>query len=152
VDAPPRFVIQHHHARAAHFDLRLEVDGVLRSWAVPRGPSVVPSVKRLAVQVGDHALAHGAYEGPTVIVWDHGTFRPLGDVPSVAAALDAGHLSFWLDGEKLAGGWTLHRTRVAPPAQWLLVKRRDEHAEPGGEPVVDQPASVLSGRVLEPRG
>lgn len=144
----PSFVIQHHRARALHFDLRLEVDGVLRSWAVPKGPSTDPSVKRLAVQVGDHLLSHASYESATVIVWDAGTFRPLGDEPS-AAALDAGHLSFWLEGTKLQGGWTLQRTRAAAPAQWLLVKRRDDRADPGRDPVADEPASILSGRALE---
>lgn len=142
-----RFVIQLHRARALHFDLRLEVDGVLRSWAVPKGPSTDPAVKRLAVQVGDHALAHATYESATVVVWDAGTFRALGEA-SAAAALDAGHFSFWLDGVKLQGGWTLQRTREAPPAQWLLVKRSDAQADAGRDPAVDEPASVLTGRTL----
>jgi DNA ligase D-like protein (predicted 3'-phosphoesterase) len=121
---------------------------VLRSWAVPKGPSLDPAVKRLAVQVRDHALAHGQYEGDTVIVWDAGTFRPLGDdVGPVGAALDAGHLSFWLDGMKLKGGFTLQRTHADPPA-WLLLKRRDAQADASRDPVVDEPASVRSGRTL----
>src|SRR5262249_52691860 len=113
----PRFVIQKHAARALHYDFRLEVDGVLRSWAVPKGPSTDPSVKRLAVQVQDHPLEYAGFEGVIgtgygagrVILWDRGDYRGLGDEP-IAAALDRGHLSFWLDGEKLQGGWTLQRT------------------------------------------
>ena len=119
----PRFVIQLHQARALHYDFRLEVDGVLRSWAVPKGPSTDPSEKRLAVQVPDHSLAHGDYEGPNVSIWDRGEYRPLDDERSMASALDGGHASFWLEGTKLHGGWTLHRT---DEKQWLLIKRRDD--------------------------
>jgi DNA ligase D-like protein (predicted 3'-phosphoesterase) len=115
----PRYVIQLHQARALHYDFRLEVDGVLRSWAVPKGPSTDPAEKRLAVQVPDHSLAHGDYEGPNVEIWDRGVYEPLTE--DFAAALDAGHASFWLDGERLHGGWTLHRTGK----DWLLIKRRD---------------------------
>ena len=85
----PRFVIQLHQARALHYDFRLEVDGVLRSWAVPKGPSTDPSEKRLAVQVPDHSLAHGDYEGPNVSIWDRGEYRPLDEERSMASALDA---------------------------------------------------------------
>ena len=85
----PRFVIQLHQARALHYDFRLEVDGVLRSWAVPRGPSTDPSEKRLAVQVPDHSMSHADYEGPTVIVWDDGVYEPLDESRSMAEALDA---------------------------------------------------------------
>ena len=106
--AEPRFVIQQHAATALHYDFRLEADGVLKSWAVPKGPSTDPRVKRLAVQVDDHSLAHGDYEGPRVIIWDAGTWRPLTEGP-VAESLENGHLSFWLEGEKLRGGWTLQR-------------------------------------------
>jgi DNA ligase D-like protein (predicted 3'-phosphoesterase) len=116
-----RFVIQLHQATSLHYDLRLEAAGVLKSWAVPKGPSLDPSEKRLAVQVGDHSLAHGDYEGPNVTIWDEGTYRSLTDGP-VEAAIESGHLSFWLDGRRLTGGWTLHRTGGT---QWLLVKRRD---------------------------
>src|ERR1043165_9518319 len=96
------YVIQKHRATALHYDFRLEVDGVLKSWAVPKGPSTDPRVKRFAVQVDDHSLGHGDYEGPRVIIWDAGTWRPLTDGP-VGEALENGHLSFWLDGEKLKG-------------------------------------------------
>lgn len=149
----PRFVIQQHDATTLHFDFRLEVDGVLRSWAVPKGPSTDPREKRLAVQVEDHSLAHGDFEGMitggrgtgAVIVWDAGTFRNLDGERSMAEALDAGHASFWLEGEKLKGGWTLHRTSAGDKPQWLLIKRRDEEAgaAPGGE------ESVRSGRTIE---
>ena len=142
-----RFVIQQHQARSLHFDLRLEAAGVLKSWAVPKGPSTDPREKRLAVQVGDHALAHGDYEGRGVIIWDAGTYRSLTDGP-VADAIAAGHLSFWLDGEKLRGGWTLQRT---DGTQWLLVKRRDEAAD-AGDPVATRPESVVSGRTIETAG
>src|SRR5215213_3645489 len=127
----PRFVIQLHQARALHYDFRLEVEGMLRSWAVPRGPSTDPSEKRLAVQVGDHSLSHGDYEGPTVIIWDDGVYEPLDRSRPIADALDAGHASFWLEGSKLRGGWTLHRTSDGAKPQWLLIKRRDEQASAG---------------------
>src|SRR4051794_3495588 len=104
--AAPRFVIQLHQARALHYDFRLEAAGVLKSWAVPKGPSTDPRVKRLAVEVPDHDLAHLGYEGPRVEIWDTGTYRSLTEGP-VEEAIAAGHLSFWLEGRKLRGGWTL---------------------------------------------
>ena len=147
----PRFVIQQHAASTLHWDFRLEVDGVLRSWALPKGPSVDPKVKRLAVQVEDHSLSYGDYEGVirsgygagAVIVWDRGTYEPLTD--DFASALDGGHASFWLEGEKLRGGFALTRTSGK---QWLLVKRRDDEAG-GEEPVDKRPESVKSGRTIE---
>jgi bifunctional non-homologous end joining protein LigD len=122
--ADPRFVIQEHDATTLHYDFRLELGGVLKSWAVPKGPSTDPREKRLAVQVDDHSLAHADYESERVSLWDSGTWRPLTDGPA-QDALDAGHLSFWLDGQKLRGGWTLHRTNGGRKPQWLLIKRRD---------------------------
>jgi DNA ligase D-like protein (predicted 3'-phosphoesterase) len=155
----PRFVIQKHAATTLHYDFRLEVDGVLRSWAVPRGPSTDPREKRLAVEVEDHSLAHGDFEGVigrssygagAVIVWDSGTYRKLGDEnESVAEALDRGHLSFWLDGEKLEGGYTLHRTTGGPKPQWLLIKRRDDAADEHDDPVTTRPESVVTGRTID---
>jgi DNA ligase D-like protein (predicted 3'-phosphoesterase) len=120
-----RFVIQQHAARTLHYDFRLQVGRVLKSWAVPKGLSMDPRVKRLAVQVDDHALAHADYEGPTVVIVDRGTWRPL-TKGSVNRALADGHLSFWLEGEKLRGGWTLQRTSDGAKPQWLIVKRRDD--------------------------
>ena len=153
----PMFVVQKHAASTLHYDFRLEVGGVLRSWAVPRGPSTDPREKRLAVEVEDHSLGYGDFEGVigdgygagAVIVWDTGTWRPLDDDEDAAAALYDGHLSFWLDGEKLRGGYTLHRTRGGAKAQWLLIKRRDEAADARRNPVSTQPESVLSGRTIE---
>ena len=146
------FVVQEHAAKAHHFDLRLEVDGVMRSWAVPKGPSMDPSVRRLAVEVPDHATDHKAFEGRTdhggVVVWDRGRYEQGGRV-AWPEALDRGHAVFVLHGEKLRGGFALQRTRPGPKAQWLLLKRRDAEARPGSDVVAEQPASVLSGRTLE---
>jgi DNA ligase D-like protein (predicted 3'-phosphoesterase) len=154
-----RFVIQQHAATTLHYDFRLEADGVLKSWAVPKGPSTDPREKRLAVQVEDHQLDYGDFEGPLgdgygagrVIVWDAGTWRPLTEGP-VGEALERGHLSFWLEGEKLRGGWTLQRTGGGAKPQWLLIKRRDEGADARRNPVSTQPESVKSGRTIDEIG
>jgi bifunctional non-homologous end joining protein LigD len=130
----PRFVVQQHDATTLHWDFRLEVNGVLRSWAVPKGPSTDPREKRLAVEVEDHSLPYGDFEGTieggygagTVEIWDRGTYEPLTE--DFAAALDAGHASFWLEGERLHGGWALTRTSGGRKPKWLLVKRRDDRA------------------------
>ena len=147
-----RFVVQEHAATTHHFDLRLEVAGVMRSWAVPKGPSLDPSVKRLALHVADHDIEHNAFEGPTgsggVAVWDSGNYEQGGRVPW-PEALDRGHAVFVLHGEKLEGGFALQRTGPDGSSQWLLVKRRDESARPGSNVVSEQPASVLSGRTLD---
>jgi DNA ligase D-like protein (predicted 3'-phosphoesterase) len=146
------FVVQEHAATAHHFDLRLEVDGVMRSWAVPKGPSLDPAVKRLAVEVADHALSHNTFEGRLgdggVIVWDHGTYEQGGRV-AWPEALERGHAVFVLHGEKLAGGFALQRTRGGAKPQWLLIKRRDDSARPGSDIVAERPESVLSGRTLD---
>jgi DNA ligase D-like protein (predicted 3'-phosphoesterase) len=145
------FVVQEHQATAHHFDLRLEVEGTMRSWAVPKGPSMDPAVKRLAVQVKDHDLSYNSFEGPTegggVIVWDRGSYEQGGRVPW-PEALGRGHAVFVLHGEKLRGGFALQRTRPSAKPQWLLIKRRDEEAEPGSDVVAERPASVISGRTL----
>ena len=124
------FVVQEHAATAHHFDLRLEVEGVMRSWAVPKGPSLDPAAKRLAVQVEDHDCSHNAFEGRLgdggVIVWDRGSYEQGGRVPW-PEALERGHAVFVLHGEKLRGGFALQRTRDGAKPQWLLIKRRDEH-------------------------
>jgi DNA ligase D-like protein (predicted 3'-phosphoesterase) len=146
------FVVQEHAARAHHFDLRLEVEGVMRSWAVPKGPSMDPAARRLAVQVEDHEISHNEVEGITdygrVLIWDRGTYEQGGRVPW-PEALERGHAVFVLHGEKLRGGFALQRTRAGAKPQWLLVKRRDEDARPGSDVVAEQPASVVSGRTLE---
>jgi DNA ligase D-like protein (predicted 3'-phosphoesterase) len=148
----PRFVIQQHAARAMHYDVRLQVGRVLKSWAVPKGPSTDPREKRLAVEVEDHSLSHGDFEGRIgsgrVIVWDAGTWRSLTD-GSVAKALTEGHLSFWLEGKKLRGGWTLQRTSAGAKPQWLLIKRRDEGADARRNAVTTEPESVRTGRTID---
>ncbi len=145
------FVVQEHAATAHHFDVRLEVDGVMRSWAVPKGPSLDPAVKRFAVQVEDHAMGHNAYEGGGgargVIIWDRGTYEQGGRVPW-PEALERGHAVFVLHGEKLRGGFALQRTRAGDKPQWLLIKRRDGEARPGSDIVSERPESVASGRTL----
>jgi DNA ligase D-like protein (predicted 3'-phosphoesterase) len=151
-DSAGVFVVQEHAATARHFDLRLEVDGVMRSWAVPKGPSLDPAVKRLAVQVEDHSLSHNDFEGPTggggVIVWDRGHYEQGGRVPW-PEALERGHAVFVLHGEKLRGGFALQRTRPGEKPQWLLIKRRDDEAQPGSDVVAEHPESVMSGVTLD---
>ncbi|HEY6525224.1 MAG TPA: DNA polymerase ligase N-terminal domain-containing protein [Solirubrobacteraceae bacterium] len=145
------FVVQEHQATAHHYDLRLEVDGVMRSWAVPKGPSLDPAVKRLAVQVADHDTGHNTFEGAGhgggVIVWDRGTYEQGGRVPW-PEALDRGHAVFVLHGEKLEGGFALQRTGRGDPPQWLLIKRRDEQARAGSDVAAERPESVVTGRTL----
>jgi DNA ligase D-like protein (predicted 3'-phosphoesterase) len=146
------FVVQEHAATARHFDLRLEVEGTMRSWAVPKGPSLDPAVKRLAVQVEDHSPAHNTFEGATAgggaIVWDRGRYEQGGRVPW-PEAIERGHAVFVLHGEKLRGGFALQRTRPGKKPQWLLIKRRDDDARPGSDVVAESPSSVLSGDTLD---
>lgn len=159
----PHFVIQHHLASSDHYDFRLEIDGVLVSWAVPKGPSTDPKQRRLAVRTEDHPLdyetfegtiAAGEYGGGTVQVWDRGTFRNASHVKDrpVAAAegLDRGHLTFWLDGQKLRGGFSLVRTRGGDDGKehWLLTKKAGEGADARRRPTSTQAESVLTGRSL----
>ncbi|TDV21037.1 DNA ligase D [Paraburkholderia caballeronis] len=133
------FVIQRHDARRLHYDFRLELDGTLKSWAVPKGPSLDPSVKRLAVHVEDHPLEYGSFEGVipegsygagTVEIWDRGTWRPVGTLRDAREGYERGRLKFELDGEKLHGRWMLVRSRMddTKQEQWLLIKERDENA------------------------
>ncbi|MBI2963955.1 MAG: DNA ligase D [Deltaproteobacteria bacterium] len=146
-----RFVVQRHAARRMHHDFRLELDGVLKSWAVPKGPSPDPSQRRLAVQVEDHPIEYADFEGTipegnygagSVIVWDRGSWQPLEDP---RRGLVQGKLPFELDGYKLRGAWTLVRTRGSGK-DWLLIKKSDAWASPGGS---FAPESVLSGLTLE---
>ena len=146
-----RFVVNRHHATTLHFDLRLEVhrDGqsTLPSWAVPKGPSLDPSVKRLAIQVEDHDLEHLDLEDERKVVWDTGTYLPATDP---APGLADGHLRFVLDGEKLRGAFALTQTRMSGDARnWLLVKVTDQYAVPGHEWTPLDQASVLTGRRLD---
>jgi DNA ligase D-like protein (predicted 3'-phosphoesterase) len=145
------FVVQEHQATAHHYDLRLEVDGAMWSWAVPKGPSLDPGAKRLAVEVDVHSLDHNDFEGTVgdggVIVWDRGTYEQGGRV-AWPQALDRGHAVFVLHGEKLRGGFALQRTSRGAKPQWLLIKRRDDEARPGSDIVAERPESVISGRTL----
>jgi bifunctional non-homologous end joining protein LigD len=158
------FVIQKHAASRLHFDLRLELDGVMKSWAVPKGPSLDPSVKRLAMQVEDHPIEYntfegtipeGEYGGGTVMVWDRGTYTYGGDDPDPAAGLRKGYakgdFKFVLAGERLRGSWVLVRIRRGDPRkpQWLLIKHRDEYAEEGSDVVAEYPTSGVTGRTME---
>ena len=156
-----RFVVQQHAATRMHYDFRLEADGVLISWAVPKGPSYDPAVKRLAVHVEDHPVDYREFEGiipkgnygaGSVIVWDEGTYRNLtarGGIPvPVREAVDAGHVSVWLEGSKLIGGWSL--TRFGPDDKsWTLVKRNDDRADPEKDITAEAPRSVKSGRTID---
>ncbi len=159
------FVIQKHEASHLHFDLRLEVDGVMKSWAVPKGPSVDPSVKRLAMEVEDHPIAYntfegtipqGEYGGGTVMLWDRGSYSPdeknAGENENDAAgrALTAGKLAFTFHGTRLKGSYALVRTRRGETrAQWLLIKHRDKFAKEGRDIVAEVVTSVESGRRME---
>lgn len=154
----PRFVVQRHDASTLHYDFRLEVDGVLKSWAVPKGPSTNPSEKRLATPTEDHPLDYADFEGSipegygagTVVVWDTGEYRNLterrGEPVDMADGLAAGHVKVWLEGQKLRGGYALTRSRIRGREQWLLVKVADEGADRRRNPVRTQPESVLTGR------
>jgi DNA ligase D-like protein (predicted 3'-phosphoesterase) len=161
----PCFVVQIHDARTMHFDFRLEVDGVLKSWSVPKGPAADPEVKRLAMPTEDHPLeyrefegviAEGEYGGGTVIVWDEGTYEPLThdrhDRPvPFAEALEKGHVSFRLQGAKLRGGYALTRFRGGRGSEresWLLVKREDERAGGRDAPDPHRARSARTGRTL----
>ncbi|MGI4777973.1 MAG: DNA ligase D [Janthinobacterium lividum] len=152
------FVIQKHHASSLHYDFRLEFDGTLKSWAVPKGPCLDPGVKRMAVEVEDHPVSYGSFEGTippkqygagTVVVWDRGDWLPDGDAAATRQAFAAGKLKFELRGEKLRGHWTLVRMRGKgeKQASWLLIKERDDEARPIGDyDVLDAlPDSVISG-------
>jgi DNA ligase D-like protein (predicted 3'-phosphoesterase) len=158
----PRFVVQKHAASTLHYDFRLEVGGVLKSWAVPKGPSTDPRDKRLAMAVEDHSVDYADFEGTigegsygagAVIVWDTGPYRNAtrrdGEEVPLEQALADGHAVVELEGSKLRGGFALTRTGGGRRERWLLVKTRDEHADARRRPVSTQPESVLSGRTVE---
>jgi DNA ligase D-like protein (predicted 3'-phosphoesterase) len=160
----PFFVIQEHDASSHHYDFRLELGGVLRSWAVPKGPSTDPREKRLAVAVEDHPLDYADFEGVipegeygagTVIVWDAGPYRNLrrderGEEIDMQSAFDEGQLEVWLEGRKLSGGYALIHSRVGGKDEhWLLVKMKDEGADARRKPTSTQRESVISGRTIE---
>jgi bifunctional non-homologous end joining protein LigD len=152
------YVIQKHRASQLHYDFRLEWRGVLLSWAVPKGPSLDPSVKRLATRVEDHPVEYGGFEGVipegeygggTVMLWDRGTWTP--EDPDVDAALEKGELKFTLYGRKLRGSWVLVRTKLgyggSSKPQWLLIKHRDQYAATE-DVLAEKPRSVLTKRLL----
>jgi DNA ligase D-like protein (predicted 3'-phosphoesterase) len=154
----PVFVVQKHAATSLHYDFRLEVDGAMRSWAVPKGPSTDPAQRRLAMAVEDHPMSWNEFEGVigpgygagTVIVWDQGEYRNTTEGKSMAEALGDGYARFVLEGHKLRGEWSLRRMSGAGNEKsWLLSKRRDEHADPDRDPVRDEPESVVSGLTIE---
>jgi DNA ligase D-like protein (predicted 3'-phosphoesterase) len=158
----PMFVIQKHDARALHYDFRLESGGVLKSWAVPKGPSTNPKDKRLAQQTEDHPLDYADFEGVIpageygagpVIVWDTGTYRNLTERKGIGVpvdeAVEGGHVKVWLEGQKIRGGFALTRVARGKDERWLLVKVKDEGADARRNPVRSQPESVISGRTIE---
>lgn len=158
-----RFVIQKHDASTLHYDFRLEIDGVLVSWAVPKGLSTDPADKRLAIRTEDHPLDYidfegvipeGEYGAGPVLVWDTGTYRNLRAKKGphsigMEDALDDGLIEVWLEGEKLRGGYALKRTDEGKQPRWLAIKMKDDAADARRNPVSTEPESVLSGRDLD---
>jgi DNA ligase D-like protein (predicted 3'-phosphoesterase) len=158
----PRFVIQKHDASKLHYDFRLEVNGVLKSWAIPKGPSTDPGQKRLAVPTEDHpvdyidfegVIPEGNYGAGTVIVWDTGTYRNLneknGQEVPMEESVKKGHVDIWLEGRKLKGGYAIIRTGKGNRKFWLFLKKKDELADTNKDILIDQPESVLSGRTID---
>jgi DNA ligase D-like protein (predicted 3'-phosphoesterase) len=164
-DERPIFVIQKHDASNLHYDFRIEVEGLLKSWAVPKGLSTDPSVKRLAIPTEDHPLAYADFEGVipedeygggTVLVWDRGSYRNLKEADGddeepkpVSQQLEEGHATIWLKGEKLSGGYALIRTGKGDDARWLLIKMDDEEADARLNPTSTEPQSVKTRRTLD---
>lgn len=157
----PIFVIQRHEARALHYDLRLEIGGTLVSWAVPKGPSLNPAVKRLAIQTEDHPIEYAKFEGVIpegqygagpVMIWDRGTFKNIkekdGTLVPLKKCLKEGRIEIFLKGEKLHGAYALIRTKGDDSKQWLLIKMRDEFASAKKNPVNTQTKSVKTGRTM----
>lgn len=153
-----RFVIQKHEASRLHYDFRLEVNGVLKSWAVPKGPSMDPGQKRLAVPTEDHPIDYidfegiipkGNYGAGTVIVWDIGIYQNLKENIPMDKAIEEGHVDIRLDGEKLKGGYALIQTGKGNRKFWLLFKKKDEKADSESDILIDRPESVLSGLTID---
>jgi bifunctional non-homologous end joining protein LigD len=157
-----KFVVQKHAASRLHFDFRLELDGVMKSWAVPKGPSYDPSVRRLAMEVEDHPIEYntfegtipkGEYGGGTVMLWDRGTYEPEdgGGADALRDGYERGDLKIILHGKRLIGGWVLVRMRrdEGGRAQWLLIKHRDDKADEDYDVVADVTTSVVSGRTMD---
>jgi DNA ligase D-like protein (predicted 3'-phosphoesterase) len=158
----PRFVIQKHDASRLHYDFRLEVNGVLKSWAIPKGPSTDPGQKRLAIPTEDHPIDYidfegiipeGNYGAGTLIVWDIGTYKNIGpedgEIFSMERTIEGGHVDLQLEGKKLKGGFALIRTGKGEKKFWLLFKKKDSEADPEHDILIDRPESVLSGLTIE---
>lgn len=156
------YVIQKHAASRLHYDFRLELDGVMKSWAVPKGPSLDPTIKRLAMQVDDHPLDYntfegtipgGEYGGGTVMLWDRGFYRYDGSdadpLQGRRRGFAAGDLKILLEGERLRGSFALVRMRRPGKPQWLLIKHRDEYARPGSDVTAEWTTSVATGRTMD---
>ncbi|MHC1626573.1 MAG: DNA polymerase ligase N-terminal domain-containing protein [Methanoculleaceae archaeon] len=153
-----RFVVQKHAARRLHYDLRLEIAGVLVSWAIPRGPSLDPGVRRLAVRTEDHPLEYADFEGVipdgvcgagTVMVWDRGKYKNIRNDRSMEESLADGKIKIRLTGEKLKGDWALVRMGGGNSDQWLLIKMGDEYADRSADILKARPESVLTGRGMD---
>jgi len=158
----PIFVIQKHDASHLHYDFRLEIDGVLKSWAIPKGPSTDPHDKRLAMETEDHPMEYAKFEGiipegnygaGSVIIWDHGTFDNIKEKDGKKIPLKQcyknGQIEVTLHGKKLHGGYALIRTKSDDNKKWLCIKMRDEYADARRNPVSTQPESVVSGKTVE---
>jgi DNA ligase D-like protein (predicted 3'-phosphoesterase) len=158
----PIFVIQKHNASHLHYDFRLEIDGVLKSWAIPKGPSTDPHDKRLAIETEDHPMDYATFEGiipegeygaGSVIVWDSGTFENIkekdGKTVPLAQSYKNGQIEVNLHGKKLQGGYALIRTSGDDTKKWLCIKMRDEYADARRNPVSSQPESVISRKTIE---
>lgn len=158
----PLFVIQEHDATSRHFDFRIECDGVLKSWSVPKGLSTDPRDKRLAIPTEDHPIEYADFEGTipegeygagAVIVWDRGTYINLkeddGEAVPIAETFEKGHITVWLKGEKLRGGYALIRKKDESDPVWFAVKMKDDEADARRNPVSTQPESVVSGRTIK---
>jgi DNA ligase D-like protein (predicted 3'-phosphoesterase) len=158
------FVIQQHAARAMHYDVRLEIEGVLVSWAVPKGPSLNPSIKRLAVMTEDHPMEYAKFEGiipegqygaGPVIIWDRGTYKNInekdGKLVPMAQCLRDGHIEIFLNGNKLKGAFVFVRTdpKTVEKSRWLLIKMRDNYADARRNPISSQQESVKTGKTIK---